>query len=53
MDKGIVVKTRDLNKLEERGKFQMTREELDKVLQKRELGTMFVGDKVEEIVRTK
>ena len=53
MDKGIVIKTEDLNQLEERGKFQMTREEFDKVVQKRELGTMFVGDKVEEAVRTK
>lgn len=53
MDKEIVIKTKDLNQLEERGKFQMTREEFDKVVQKRELGTMFVGNKIEETVRTK
>ena len=32
MDKEIVIKTKDLNHLEERGKFQMTREEFDKVM---------------------
>lgn len=53
MDKGIVIKTKDLTQLEERGKFQMTREEFDKVVQKRELRTMFAGDKVEEVVRIK
>lgn len=53
MDKEIVIKTKNLNHLEERGKFQMTREEFDKVVQKRELRTMFAGDKVEEVVRTK
>ena len=46
MDKGIVIKTKDLNQLEERGKFQMTKKTFDKVVQKRELRTMFAVDKV-------